>query len=465
MAGAMMLQKLTNRMIQNMGPGDTFWDTSITGLGVRCQKRSRSFVFKYRVEGRQRLITIGRFGVITLEQARKHAQALAGEVAMDRDPATKRDESKAIPTVREATRRFLNEHVEAKRKSKTAYEYRLMIERLILPALGDKRIDRVTRQDAAALHDSLRATPHQANRVLAVLSKLFNWCESRGMRPEGPNPTQHVEKFRENRRERFLSELELAMLGQTLAESDEQCRLSNGSRGASTRHHGLASPFAAAAIRLLIFSGARVGEILKLRWDDIDLERGLIFLPDSKTGQKPLIITPPMAAVLTGLPRLAGNPYIIAGGNPGTHLVDLERPWRRIRDRTTVNIIRGSDDIGIRELLSELDQETAHKAALSDLDKLATGRGVCLPTGLSDVRLHDLRHTFASYAAGMGHSLQMIGRLLGHTQPATTARYAHLAQDPVQVAANTTSNRIANLLSKQDAPEEDHGSVVRFKKT
>lgn len=466
-----MRQKLSNRLIQDMSPGDTYWDTSVTGLGIRCQKRAKSFVFKYRADGRQKLYTIGRFGPVTLDQARRKARTLAGEVAADSDPAASRDAAKAIPAVREAAERFLAEHVEAKRKAKTAYEYRRLMERHILPAIGDMRIDRVARRDVARMHDSLRETPHQANRVLAVTSKMMSWCEARGFRPEGQNPTRHIEKFSENRRERFLSEMELAMLGETLGECEaawldhqEAIRdaISKSERTPRQPKH-LVSPFVAAAIRLLIFSGARVGEILTLRWEDVDQERGLIFLPDSKTGQKPLIVAPPMAEVLAALPRLEGNPYVIAGGKPGAHLADLERPWRRVRDRTTLRLIRETATPDVEEVLAVLDQRTGAEAALTKLRVTAQERGVTLAKGISDVRLHDLRHTFASYAAGMGHSLPMIGRLLGHSQPATTARYAHLAHDPVQQAAADTSTRIANLMTRPRNGETSGDNVAHLK--
>jgi hypothetical protein len=206
--------------------------------------------------------------------------------------------------------------------------------------------------------------------VLAVLSKLFNLAEAWGLRPDGTNPCRHLERFDEKARERMLSAPELARLGEVL-------------------HGDGGSPYAVAAIKLLLFTGARMNEVLTLKWDYIDIERAEARLPDSKTGVKTLHLPPPALAVLAQLPRLDGNPFVITGQKPGAHLVNLEKPWRAIR----------------------------------------------AAAGLDNVRLHDLRHAFASVGAAGGDSLLVIGKLLGHTQSATTQRYAHLAPDPVKAAA------------------------------
>ncbi len=240
----------------------------------------------------------------------------------------------------------------------------------------------MTRADVTKLHHANRAAPYQANRVLAVLSKMFNLAERWGLRPDGSNPCRHVEKFAERKRERMLSPAELARLGEALTAYD-------------------GSPYAIAAVKLLVFTGARLGEVLGLRWEWIDFERGEARLPDSKTGAKTLHLPPPALAVLAELPRLDGNPFVIAGAKPGAALVNLEKPWRAIRQAA----------------------------------------------GLDDVRLHDLRHAFASVAASSGMGLPIIGKMLGHSQPATTARYAHLASDPVKAAAAAVAGKIAAAMN------------------
>jgi hypothetical protein len=217
------------------------------------------------------------------------------------------------------------------------------------------------------------------------LQRVTGWAEKRGLRPDGSNPCRHVEKYREGRRERFLSQAELGRLGDALREAEQSC-----------------SPWVVAAIRLLALTGARRNEILTLQWDHVSEEHGCLMLPDSKTGRKAIRLSPPALALLQSIPRLEGNPYVICGERAGRHLVNLEKPWRRIR---------------------------------------ATA-------GLNDVRLHDLRHSFASVAASGGQSLVVIGKLLGHSQPATTARYAHLADDPVRAASDAIGERIAAAMDR-----------------
>jgi integrase len=301
-----------------------------------------------------------------------------GEVARGADPASIRAAAKAAPSVTELAARFLAEHVEAKRKPRTVREYRRLIEKIILPALGQRRVADVTRQDIAQLHLALRATSTEANRTLALLSVLFTFAERQGERPDGSNPCRHVERFPQRRRERFLSSDELAKLGDTLAAY----------RG---------SPYHPATIKLLIFTGARLSEVLSLQWNWVSLERGEVRLPDSKTGAKTIHLPPPALEVLAGLPRLEGNPYVLGARRSTTF---IEKPWRNIR----------------------------------------------VAAGLEDVRLHDLRHAFASVAASAGMGLPIIGKMLGHTQAQTTQRYAHLASDPVKAAAAVVAERIAEAM-------------------
>jgi integrase len=240
----------------------------------------------------------------------------------------------------------------------------------------------VNRAEIARLHHEMRSKPYQANSTLAMLSKFFGWVEKHGLRPDGSNSCRHVEKYRERRRERFLSQAELGRLGDALREAEQERSC---------------SPWVIAAIRLLAFTGARRNEILTLRWDHVSEEHERLLLPDSKTGPKGIHLNAPALVVLHEIPRLERNPYVICGEKPGRHLVNLEKPWRRIR------------------------------AAAK----------------LGDVRLHDLRHSFASVAASGGQSLILIGKMLGHTQSETTARYAHLADDPVRAASDAVARHIA----------------------
>ncbi len=387
-----MRGKITKRVVEAMTPRadgaeTVLWDSDVKGFGVRVQRGGvRSYVLHYRAgSGRGaplRKLTIGRHGSPwTPETARREARRLLGAVAEGVDPAADRVARREAPAMADLAQRFLAEHVEAKRKASTAAEYRRLLEKVILPVLGPRKVADVARSEIAKLHNALRAAPYQANRVLAVLSKMFNLAERWGLRPDGSNPCRHVEKFGERKRERMLSAAELARLGEALASHD-------------------GSPFVVAAVKLLIFTGARLGEILGLRWEWLDLERGEARLPDSKSGAKTLHLPPPALAVLATLPRIEGNPHVIVGHRNGASLVNLEKPWRQIRGLA----------------------------------------------GLDDVRLHDLRHAFASIAASSGLGLPIIGKILGHTQPATTARYAHLASDPVKAAAAAVAEKIASAM-------------------
>ena len=389
-----MQGKITKRTVDALraaadGREVVLWDSEIKGFGVRVRRGVKTYVLQYRVGGGRdaplRKLTIGKHGSPwTADEARAEARRLLGLVAHGKDPAGAKAAAKAAPTVSELAQRFLTEHVEAKRKPWTAREYRRLLDHVILPALGSKRAVDLTRQDVTRLHHARRATPTEANRALAVLSTMMNLAERWGERADGSNPCRHVGKYPERRRERFLSAQELARLGDVLAGYPRGRRMET------------ACGYHAAAIKLLVFTGARLGEVLSLQWQWIDWERGKARLPDSKTGAKTLHLPPPALAVLAELPRVEGNPHVIVGGKTGAALVNLEKPWRAIR-----------------------------KAA-----------------GLDDVRLHDLRHSFASTAASGGMGLPIIGKMLGHTQAQTTQRYAHLASDPVKAAAATVAGKI-----------------------
>jgi integrase len=329
------------------------------------------------------------------QRRRTEATRLLGLIASGADPAADKMAGRGAPTVAELSERFLAEHAAAKRKGSTVAEYKRLLDKIILPTLGKRKVADLARGDVSKLHHANRMAPYQANRVLAVLSKMFNLAEQWDLRLDGSNPCRHVEKFPEKKRERMLSPAELARLGDALAAY-------NG------------SPYVVAAVKLRVFTGARLGEVLGLRWEWIDFERREARLPDSKSGAKTLHLPPPALSVVADLPRLDDNPYVIVGAKPGAALVNLEKPWREIR-----------------------------RAA-----------------GLDDVRLHDLRHAFASVAASSGMGLPIIGKMLGHSQPATTARYAHLASDPVKAAAAAVAGKIAAAMDRSASTLKDTPSMV-----
>jgi len=422
-------QRITKRTVDALKPGGLVWDADVRGFGVRCQRRDKVYVVKAKVKGRWRWFRIGIHGAPwTPETAREKAKGILGQIADKKDPAAIRDAEKANPTVGKLVEWFLAEHVEAKRRPRTLSSYKDLLNRLVVPTLGKSKVADVTRDDVAKLHHAHKATPYQANRMLAVLSKMFGWAEGRGYRAEGTNPCRHVEKYRENKRERFLSEIELAALGDVLAEGERDNR---------------ESAYVVGAIRLLMFTGARLGEILSLRWEHVDTEKAMLFLPESKTGQKAIWLSAPALETLSAIPRMDKNPHVICGDKEGRSLVNLEKAWRRIRARATVGLWARDDDKKVSGVVAGLAKTLGREPTHAECLAAAKKAEVDLPIGMADVRLHDLRHSFASVGASGGLSLPMIGKLLGHTQAATTARYAHLAADPVKAANEAIGATIA----------------------
>lgn len=385
-------QQLTKTAVDRLKPGERVWDTAVRGFGVRRQTRDPIFVLRYRHQRRERWITIGIHGAPwTVDKARKEAQRLLGIVAEGFDPAIDRDRERSAPTVTELANQFLERHARVKLKRGTATNYGYQINCTVIPELGAHRTEAVCHADIEKLHAKMAAKPYEANRVLALLSKMFNWAELNGYRVKGTNPCPGVEKYRESRRERFLNDAELGRLGDVLADCEAD---------------HTEAPWTIAAIRLLIFTGARSNEIASLRWEYVDEQRAFLLLPDSKTGRKVIHLNVPALAVLRDIQWVPDNPYVVVGLKAGHHATDLGHRWRRIR-------------------------------------KLAE---------LSDVRLHDLRHSYASVAGAHGGSLPMIGKLLGHSNPTTTNRYLHLVADPIRALNEQAGTKLAAALkSKRSA--------------
>ena len=284
-------------------------------------------------------------------------------------------------TVAALAERYLRTYVEVRCKPNTFRLYRLVLEKHILPALGAAPIGTVGRAEAAALHHRLRETPNTANRTARVLSGMFRQAEAWGLIPPGLDPCTAVRYYREPPRERFLAPEEYRRLGRALREAEAK-----GSLWLS----------AVAAIRMLLLTGCRKGEIVTLRWDDVDLTVGELRLRGAKSGPRMVPLTAPLTRVLDGIPRTRGNRWVIRGRKPDTHLTDLAYHWARVAARA----------------------------------------------GLDGVRIHDLRHSYASRALALGEGLSTIGRLLGHAGVGTTARYARLMRDAEKAAAGRVGDSI-----------------------
>lgn len=382
--------KLTIRSIEQFETKEKdyfVFDTELPGFGIRVMPSGkRFFLIQYRRHGRTRRVMIGQYGPITADSARKDAMRMLGNVrGGDADPAADRNRERQSLSVKELGARFLKEHVAVRCKPSTQAEYKRAVELFINPFFGSQRARSVSSADVSELHGAHAHIPYQANRTLGVLSKMMNLAETWGIRDKHTNPCDDVERYPEHKRERFLSAKEMKRLGEVFTAAEAT---------------GSESRYAIAAYRLLLLTGCRLSEIQTLQWDHVDLEESRLNLPDSKTGAKVVHLGAAAVELLEKLPQVAGNPYVIVGKNEGAHLADLQHPWRRLRK-------------------------------LADLD---------------NVRIHDLRHTFASGGLLVGEGLSMIGKLLGHTQVQTTARYAHLADDPVRAAATRISSRLAEAL-------------------
>ncbi|MCL4716019.1 MAG: site-specific integrase [Hyphomonadaceae bacterium] len=426
-------------------PGEavTFFDSKVKGFGVRFHaSRKAAFILEYRPvnggrDAPKKRITIAAVGTMTLEDAKQVAKDMRAEVRLGRDPMEERQAARRAETLSQLIRAYLDEHVKPKRKPATLALYEGYLKSFIAPrqdkkdpsspllpgALGGKKAIALTRQDVAKLHREMGKTqPRTANATVTLIAAAYAWGAKHGALPEDHrNPAKAIERFPENSRERFLKTEEFARLGETLRLAETEGLMWGPRPGPKAKHapkeknrHVMVDPFAVAAVRLLIFTGARLREILHLEWSQVDTERGLAFLPDSKTGKKPLILTAPALEVLAGLPRVGR--YVIASESAGakdeTPRADLHRPWARI---------------------------TAHAK-------------------LSDLRIHDLRHSFASVGVGGGMGLPIVGKLLGHADVKTTQKYSHLETDPVRRAGDAIALKIqAQMTGKSAAVIPMHG--------
>lgn len=378
--------KLTKREIDALtaiGNAPAYlWDSSVPGFGVKALPSGiKRFLLKYRADGggrgaRQRWLTIGTFGPITLEQARDLALQAYADIARGGDPQGKKFHLRAAPKLSDAWERFEQEELPRK-KPITQRDYVAIWSNLLSPKFGKVKVETIARADIDRFHKSFSDTPYRANRALALLSRLLSLAEAWEWRPQGTNPCKHVSRFDEQPRTRYLTPAELKRLGGSLTKLSQDGTITENARN---------------AIELLLLTGARLNEVLTAHWKWVDLKNSVLNLPDSKTGAKPIYLSDQAKAVLKRQKAVSGRKTCIfpTANDPKKPFVNLRKPWQH----------------------------------------------VCADAKISNVRLHDLRHTAASIAVAQGASLPVIGRLLGHTQAQTTQRYAHVDSDPALKAAN-----------------------------
>lgn len=395
--------KLTKRVVE-AAPAEEkrywLWDDQLRGFGCRVSHSGRkTYYVKYRtLSGTQRRLKLGDHGVVPLKRARDQAVEVLAAARRGEDPAQDRATGRRSPTVADLSERFLQEHARPHKKPSSVRMDEMNLTNHLLPRLGTRKVSELSRSEVTRMHQAIGAkAPGAANRVLALVSKMMNLAEKWGLRESGSNPCRHVTKFKEKNIERYVTPTEYTRLAQVFTESEASGKLPT---------------VGAVAFRLLMMTGCRLGEVLGLQWRDVDLERGELILRDSKTGGRrvPLgkeavdLLRPSPAQSKTNAPLAWVFPW---PNRPADHLSSswMWTRWTWIR-----------------------------KAA-----------------DVPDLRIHDLRHGFASVGAEQGLSLLQIGALLGHKTPATTARYAHLLNDPLRRAAQVVSGGIA----QRTAPTSD----------
>ncbi len=412
------MTRLTKRTVTAAKSGEKLkiiWDAELKGFGLQIlPSGTKSFVVQYRNSyGRTRRTTIGRFGALTPDQARKAAQGILHKVACDEDPATDKQEMRSAPSVSVLLDRYLSEHLDRKNAKSTRIEFRRLVEKHIRPRLGSMKAASVTANDVSKLHRSMADTPRQANVVLSIISKIFNLAEVWGLRPRHSNPVFGIERYAETERERFLSSSELGRLGATLIEAETKglpwivkSPQSKHLRKDAEQRRTAIDPIAIAAIRLLLLTGARLSEVLTLRWEHVDLEAETIELPSRKGGgRKTHPANSPTLEVLRDLARKNPSHWVFPRSkDPSRHLSKevLENAWQRIRWRADI----------------------------------------------TDVRIHDLRHTVGTFAGQAGGNAFVVRDLLRHKGIAMTERYVNRDADPVRELSDAVGDRIsANLRS------------------
>ena len=381
---------LTNRAVSTLRVERdmVYWDRDLPGFGVRVYPGGgKVYIAQAREPDKTiRRVTVGRHDVLNADQARRRAAFIITRIRAGEDPVPLPLAARfnGGPTVADLVERYLEEHAAVRLKPETQRRVRVMIHNHILPALGRLPLEAVERSDIVEFHQKLSDRPVTANKCVKVLSHMYRLGAGWGLVPEGFNPCRSVEKYPERSRERFLTDAEFTRLGRVLDEAVKS---------------GGTPLTAVTAIRLLMLTGCRKSEILTLRWSDVDLDAGELRLADSKTGPRAVQLPPTAVELLEALPRRKDSPWVFPGNDRDGRYSGggLDHAWRTVR----------------------------------------------AASGLEDVRLHDLRHSFASRALALGETLPVIGKLLGHSDIETTARYAHLAHDSIHETAERIASSIA----------------------
>lgn len=369
------------------------WDDDIKGFGLRVYPSGRkAFILSYRLNRVKRLLTLGDFGTLTVENARKLAKKKLLDVENGIDPIAEKYKKDESAKVSELCHVYLEKHAKIHKRSWKEDEKR--INRVILPAIGKRTISSIVRHDVSKIHEQVGKTgKYEANRILALLSVMFEFARKEGYVSDShPNPAKGITKYKEEKRDRWVKPEELPRLVESI---DTEPNI-----------------YTRAAIWLYLLLGVRKSELLCAKWKDVDFVRNELRLGTTKAERIHYVpISKPAIEIFKNIPKQVGNPFVICGKNPNSHLVNINKPWRRIRKEA----------------------------------------------GLEDVRLHDLRRTVGSWLATSGHSLHLIGKVLNHSNASTTQIYAHLSQDPMKQAMEEHGKNIISFAKIQNEKEEKTG--------
>lgn len=399
-------KKLTDTVAKNAKPGEKqyiVWDSEVKRLGLRVLPGgTKTYVVRIRVgrgkAGRQRWKRIGQHGDGWNADKARIEAERLVGLHASGIDIFKELEPDKLPTVAELVKRFL-EHKRGRVKASSLETYEFN-SRHVVKALGELKITEMRRADVMKLHESMRETPIVANRVRGLIYALCKYAEDLDYRTQGTNPATGIPPYPQPERERFLDEEEVRRLGEVLREAET----------------GGESRWVIDGFRLLLLTGARCSEIFRAKWDEVDLERAVLRPSDAKTRRRVVPLSTPAIEILKRLPKVSGNPYLIPGWLRGKPYQGEKKTWARLRQKA----------------------------------------------GLDDVHIHDLRHTFGSTGVSQGLSLRLIGAVLGHTQPATTQRYAHAAPAAGQAASEEISAQLAEWLGP--TPPEGKPNVVPFRR-
>ncbi len=383
------MPKLTKRFVESVIPDShkmiKHWDSELKGFGlIVLPSGRRTYCVQYRNVNRvKKMFKIGTHGQVTTEEARSLAKKYLGGAVHGHDPAKKKKDNQSLPTMNDLARDYVLHHGE-KKKPKSLEEDQKLLKNIILPAFGKKNVTDISRREIEELHREHKKTPYQANRALAVLSKMFTLANNWEWRED--NPVKGIERYPEEKRDRWLTSEELKVLWKVLDE--------------------YSNPLVACIFKLLILTGARKGELTHATWDQFDLEKGVWTKPSHLTKQKkkehlPLSIE--AMEILETMKSQASSPFLFPGKVEGKPVQEIKKSWDTIRKKS----------------------------------------------GFPDLRIHDLRHTHASHLVSSGLSLSIVGKLLGHTQASTTQRYAHLADEPLRQAAQLFGSTVKKLTTEQ----------------